>query len=307
MFVATSALFVGRRDRQNDTIYLSDNQVGFRRFRHSIIAGTSESVVPGMPLPSQAEFFTPAYLEARRRALAQLPGPGGMDELDPQGPAGHAYAIRKSTWLTSSFRRQHRKGAMDITPQDVIDALITGGVKDWVLMGLHGYVGYMPEPRATQDVDVMVPYKSRARAKKAIRTRWPGLVVRELSQVTRFADPADEDAQGKPKQVIDLMHPYSPFLEMILTEYVIVDPPTQHRLPTLEAALASKYDAIRSPTRAYVDKTYDGAAFRYLVKANHDRIREDDLRRLAGLVWENSADEIVRFVQLAIADQPFPT
>ncbi len=257
-------------------------------------------------MPSDAEFFTPEYLEARRRALAQLPGPEGMEEPEPRGPSGHAYAIRKSTWLTSVFRRQYREGAMDITPQDVIDALIAGGVKDWVLMGLHGYVGYMPEPRATQDVDVMVAYGSRARAKKAILVRWPNLVVRELSQVMRFADPADVDAQGKPKQVIDLMHPYSPFQELILKEYVIVDAKTKHRLPALEAALVSKYAAIISPYRAYDDKGQDAIDFRRLVKANHDRIREDDLRRLAGLVWENGADDIVRFVQLALAEQPFP-
>src|SRR5687768_5694513 len=156
----------------------------------TLMAGAFESVDRTAATTGHADFFTPAYLEKRRRALAKLPGPQGLDELDPRGPAGHAYAIRKSTWLTSVFRRQYRKGAMDITPQDVIDALIAGGVKDWVLMGLHGYVGYMPEPRATQDVDVMVAYSSRARAKKAILTRWPTLVVRELSQVTRFADPA---------------------------------------------------------------------------------------------------------------------
>jgi hypothetical protein len=173
-------------------------------------------------------------------------------------------------------------------------------------MGLHGYVGYMPEPRATQDVDVMVPYNSRARAKKAILARWPGLVVRELSQVTRFADPADPDPQGKPKQVIDLMHPWSPFQELILKEYVVVDDTTQHRLPTLEAALASKYAAMVSPYRAYDDKEQDAVDFRRLVKANSNGIRETDLRRLADLIHEGGGADIVRFVQIALADQPFP-
>jgi hypothetical protein len=271
------------------------------------MAGSSKSVAPAAATKSAAEFFTPAYLEERRRALARLPAPEGMDELEPSGPAGHAYAIRTSTRLTSDFRRQHRKGAMDITPQDVIDALVDGGVKNWVLMGLHGYVGYMPEPRATQDVDVMVGYTSRTRAKKAILARWPGLVVRELSQITRFADPADPDAKGEAKQVIDLMHPYSPFQELILKEYVVVDTKTKHRLPTLEAALVSKYAAIISPYRAYDDKGQDAIDFRRLVKANRDRIHEADLRRLAALVWENGADEIVRFIELALAEQPFPS
>ncbi len=257
-------------------------------------------------MPSNAEFFSPAHLERRRRAMEQVTGPQGMDDLDPKLPAGHADGVRTSTRLTSDFRRQHRKGAMDITPQDVIDALNSAGVTNWVLMGLHGYVGYMPNPRATQDVDVLVPYSSRARAKKAIATRWPSLVIRELSQVTRFGDPADLDSEGRPKQVIDLMHPWSPFQELILKEYVVVDKSTQHRLPSLEAALVSKYAAIVSPFRDREKKEYDAGDFRRLAKANRERIREDDLRRLAGLVWEGGADEIGRFVQIALSDEPFP-
>jgi hypothetical protein len=255
---------------------------------------------------SNAEFFTPDYLENRRRALEQSGGPRDLDDGDPRLPAGHAYAVRKSTWITSEFRRVHRKGAMDITPQDVIDALNAGGVKNWVLMGLHGYVGYMPNPRATQDVDIMVPYSARQRAKKAITTRWPTLQIRELSQVTRFGDPADLDAEGHPKQVIDLMHPWSPFQELILKEYVIVDEATQHRLPTLEAALVSKYAAMISPFRSRDDKLQDSADFSRLAKANRGKIQEEDLRRLAGLIWEGGADEIVRFIEIAVSDGPFP-
>jgi hypothetical protein len=270
------------------------------------MANSSNPLDQSIPTAGDAELFTPAYLENRRRALEQLGGPRDMDEGDPKLPAGHAYAIRKSTWITSEFRRVHRKGAMDITPQDVIDALNAGGVKNWVLMGLHGYVGYMPEPRATQDVDIMVPYSARQRASKAISARWPTLQIRELSQVTRFGDPADLDAEGHPKQVIDLMHPWSPFQELILKEYVVVDEATQHRLPTLEAALVSKYAAMVSPFRSRDDKRQDSADFGRLVNANRDRIRTDDLRRLAALVWERGADEIVNFIEIAVSDQPFP-
>lgn len=170
------------------------------------------------------DFSSPAYLKERRRALlaaAEAAGFQGADFDDPQGPAGHAYAIRKSTWLTSEFRRVHRKGAMDITPQDVVDVLNAADVKSWVLMGLHGYIGYMPEPRATQDVDVMVRHSEWQKAKKAIAARWPNLTIRTLSQVVRFADPGDLDAEGRPKQVVDLMAPFAPFQELILKEYVV--------------------------------------------------------------------------------------
>src|SRR5687768_5087967 len=91
--------------------------------------------------PSDAEFFTPAYLENRRRALEEIEraaGFEGMDQFEPTLPAGHAYAIRKSTLLTSYTKRHQRKAAMDITPQDVIDVLNAAGIKNWVLMGLHG-------------------------------------------------------------------------------------------------------------------------------------------------------------------------
>jgi hypothetical protein len=258
---------------------------------------------------SNGDFYSPAYLAKRRAALEQSSrevGFEGIDQFDPKLPAGHAYAIRVSTRLTSEFRRQHRKGAMDITPQDVIDSLNAAGIKNWVLMGLHGYVGYMPDPRATKDVDIMVPYSTRARAKKAIAGRWPGLQVRELSQVTRFLDPADLDHEGRPKPVIDLMHPWSPFQELILKEFVIVDEGTEHRLPTLEAAIVSKYASMISPHRDRDKREQDAVDLRRLVRANRDRIRDNDLRRLAALVWEGGADDVIRFVQIALSDDPFP-
>jgi hypothetical protein len=256
--------------------------------------------------PNNAEFFSPTHLDKRRRAMEQVTAFRGADDFDPKLPAGHAYAIRASTRLTSYAKRHQRKDAMDITPQDVIDVLNSAGVKDWVLMGLHGYVGYMPNPRATQDVDIMVSSSGRARAKKAIATRWPELLIRELSHVTRFLDPSDLDSEEHPKPVVDLMHPWSPFQELILKEYVIVDAETQHRLPTVEAALVSKYAAMLSPHRDRDKKEQDAVDFRRVARANRNRIRPDDLHRLASLVWEGGADEIDRFVQIALSDEPFP-
>lgn len=273
------------------------------------MAATFNHFEPGTTTPSNAEFFSPAYLENRRRAIEAMERESsfkGVDALDPKLPAGHAYAIRKSTWLTTNAKLRPGKASMDIKPQEVIDALNSAGVKDWVLMGLHGYLGYMPMPRATQDVAVMVPYTERKRAKKAIASRWPNLVVRELSQIIRFLDPLDLDNEGHPKPAIDVMQPWSPFQELILKEYVIIDAEAQHRIPTLEAALASKYAAIISPHRDREKKEYDAGDFRRLVRANHDHIREADLRRLAGLIWEGGADEVVRFVQIALTDEPFP-
>jgi hypothetical protein len=267
---------------------------------------TEASHTPETPPVGNAEFFSPAYLEKRRRAMEKVTGPRGIDEFDPKLAAGHAYAFRKSSWLTSYIKSERRRASMNILPQEVIDVINAAGINNWVLMGLHGYLGYMPEPRATQDVDIMVPYSARARATNAIASRWPELIVRELSQVTRFLDPLDVDFQGQPKPAVDIMHPWSPFQELILKEYVIVDQETQHRIPTLEAALVSKYAAILSPYRDREKREYDAGDFRRLARANQNRIRTDDLRRIAGLGWEDGADDIERFVQIATSDQPFP-
>lgn len=124
---------------------------------------------PQLDAPTEAPgdaFVSPEALERRRRALEQMTGPKGMDDLDPKGPSGHAYAIATSTRLTSDFRRTYRKAAVDVTPQEVIDVLNEAGAKQWVLMGLHGYIGYMPDPRATQDVYVMVRHSERKRPKR---------------------------------------------------------------------------------------------------------------------------------------------
>jgi hypothetical protein len=174
-------------------------------------------------------------------------------------------------------------------------------------MGLHGYVGYLPMPRATQDVDLMVPSTQRKRAVAAIRNAWPALVVRELSQVVRFLDSQDLDPQGQPKPVIDLMLPcWGKFQQTILKQFVTVDAATGHRIPRLEAALVSKYAALVSQHRDWDMKEQDAGDFRRMVRANHQRIQRDELRRLADEVWEGGGAEIDRFLEIALSDQPFP-
>ncbi len=266
---------------------------------------TQERAAPSEP--ASPEFFTPEYLERRRRAMAKYEQAfEGVEDLDPKVPAGHAYGVRKSSWLTQNYRSIHRKQAMNIGPQEVIDALVAAGVENWMLMGLHGYVGYLTQPRATQDVDVMIPYTQRKRALKAIRAAWPNLIVRELSQVVRFLDPGDLGPDGEPKVVIDLMQPWSKFQETILSQHVVIDEETQHRIPTLEAALVSKYAAMVSPHRDAGRREYDAGDFRRMVTANYKRIHRDELRRLADEVWEGGGAEIERFLEIAIEGRAFP-
>jgi hypothetical protein len=253
-----------------------------------------------------SDLHTPEFLAARHAAMFARDGFKGMDELDPTGPSGHAYGLRVSSRLTTDYRRRLRRGIVDITPEQVIDCLNQAEITNWVLMGLHGYVGYLPMPRATQDVDVMVPFSQRTRAAKALADRWPMLEQVDLPQVVRFLDPTDLDPEGKPKPMIDLMLPWGKYQETILKKHVIVNEEAKSRYPTLEAALVSKYAALVSPHRSREKKEQDSVDFRRIVRANHTSIDQEKLTELASQVWENGAAEILQFIELTLADKPLP-
>jgi hypothetical protein len=195
---------------------------------------------------------------------------------------------------------------VDVTPQEVIDCLRKANVKNWLLMGLHGMVGYLPMPRATQDVDVMVPYSQKQRAAKAIAAQWPMLTQVTLSQVVRFLDPTDLDPEGKPKPVIDMMMPWGKFQETILEKHVRVDEETGSRYPTVEAVLASKYAALVSPHRSRDKKEQDAVDFRRVVRANHSSIDREALRELCDQIWDRGSEEVLTFIQLTLDDKPLP-
>lgn len=251
--------------------------------------------------------YSPEYFAARDAALRiATAGFEGVDATDPTGPSGHAYGVKKSTMLTSDYRKRLRRGIVDVTPEEVIDCMNDAGIKNWCLMGLHGYVGYLPMPRATQDVDVMVPFSQKKKAADAVAKRWPMLKRVELPQVVRFMDETDLDHDGHAKPVVDIMLPWGKFQETILNHYVLVNEELRSRYPTVEAAIASKYAALISPNRSRDKKAYDAADFRKITRANHKLLNRDILLVLGNQIWEKGGDELLNFVDLTIADQPLP-
>ncbi len=258
-----------------------------------------------MALP-HSEFFTAEHLERRRRAMDADTAWQGIDALNPKKPVGHARGVQTSALLTEQAKQRPGRPAMHVSPHDVVNALDAAGVKRWVLMGLHGYAGYLPEPRATQHVDVMVPYSQRKRAVRAIRKAWPELLVRELPEVVRLMDPHDRYPDGEPKPVVDVMFPWGKLQENILRDHVRIDPETGYRIPSLEAALASKYASMLSSHRPRDRKDQDAADFRRMVRANHGHIRREVLQELAAEVWERGGEEILQFLEIALSEEPFP-
>ena len=245
------------------------------------------------------------YIAARNAAMSRH-DLSGLDAGDPTSPCGHEYGLRVSTRLTTDYRATWRQQSMDIKPSEVMSCLREAGVQNWCLMGLHGYVGYLPMPRATQDVDIMVPHNQKRKAVKAISERWPELVKEEFEPVVRFYDSGELDRDGNKVPVIDLMLPWGKFQETILNEHVIEDGLTGHRYPTAEAAIVAKYAALISLTRKIDKKDLDASDLRRLICTVHPDFSTVKIQSLAGQVWEGGSDEILRFIDCALNEKPLP-
>lgn len=229
-----------------------------------------------------------------------------LDAGDPTRPCGHEYGLRVSARLTTDYRTTWRPQSMDVKPAEVMSCLRDAGVENWCLMGLHGYVGYLPMPRATQDVGIMVPHNQKRKAVKAISERWPELIKEDFEPVVRFYDPAEVDLHGNRIPVIDLMLPWGKFQETILKEHVLTDKKTGSRYPTAEAAIVAKYAASISPTRKFDKKQQDATDLRRLICSVHPNLNTLKIQSLAGQVWEGGSEEILRFIDCALHEKPFP-
>ncbi len=202
------------------------------------------------------------------------------------GTARHKVALGKSSQLTAIFRRMYKPQAPMVTPEAVIRVLNKAKVK-FVLMGTHGIGGWRSEPRATQDVDVLVF--------AAVKRAFPDLDIQDLPAVTRFVDPAD----GKP--VIDLMKPEDELYQEVFKNPVRVG--RTHFVPNLEAALACKYAAMISPSRPAEKKALDEADFISMACQNSSIIDRDVLFSLAEMGKANGGHEIQLLLDQAKAGQ----
>lgn len=223
----------------------------------------------------------------------KAPPRGGSDlwkDHDPpikSGPADHGAALESVGWLTRTQYKMHRPDAMQVEPHELIRVLNETGVR-FVLMGQHGISGWLSEPRATRDVDVVVEKRRFAKAVRAIHASWPELVVRELPVVTRFLDPANAEP------VIDVMRPNDLYREAFKN---CVRVGQTHDVPNLEFALAAKFAAMVSRNREEHKKHFDAGDFIQIVRRNHAKISVERLRQLGDVVYPSGGDELARFVE----------
>jgi hypothetical protein len=210
------------------------------------------------------------------------------------GPIDHRYSLGLVQWLTRTQYKMHRPDAMRVEPDELIKLLNKADVK-FVLMGQHGISGWLNEPRATRDVDVVVQKRHFAKALRAIQSAWPELVIREYPVVTRFLDPANNEP------VIDVMRPNDVYSEAFKN---CIRVGKTHNVPNLELALAAKFAAMVSRMREIRKKHYDAGDFSQMVLRNHEKIDFDRLRQLGNAVYPGGGAELVRFVDDVIAGKP---
>lgn len=202
----------------------------------------------------------------------------------------HRRALGISSELTQIYRRMYKPAAAMISPEDVIRILNRAKVK-FILMGTHGISGWRGEPRATQDVDVLIRKSHHRKAIRAVQKAYPDLVLEELPAVTRFLDPLDQ------KPVIDLMKPEEDLYQEVFSNSVRVG--KTHFVPNLEMALASKYAAMSSEYRESEKKHLDAADFISMVKFHYDEIARDMIFSLGEMVKNGGGAEIQNLIEEA--------
>lgn len=197
--------------------------------------------------------------------------------------------IQKKSLRTSTFLSRLYVKNM-ITPLQVIQALNEHKIS-FVLVGLHGLSGWMREPRATQDVDVVVAARQVKKAVRVLLERFPQLEAVDLPVVVRLKRKGTEDV------LIDVMKPLQPPHREIFKHTVkVTEKGLTYRIPTVEMALIMKFAPMISLNRADKDKHQDVHDFILVVENNPD-LDLEKLEELGEVVYTGGGKEVVELVR----------
>lgn len=195
----------------------------------------------------------------------------------------HGSSLATSSWLSSLYVTDQ------IPPLDVIAVLEAAKIK-YVLVGAHGLGGWTRQPRATQDVDVIVAARQVRKAVRALQAAYPALEAKEFDVVVRLGDVEAN------KFVIDLMKPVEKIMEAALKNRAEARSGNRtYFVPTLEMALALKFAPMISLARREAKKHFDVGDFINMIEANPD-IDEAKLAELGDLVYNGGGKELVEKV-----------
>ena len=181
-------------------------------------------------------------------------------------------------------------------PLDVIRVLQNEKIP-FVLVGAYGLVGWTKRPRATEDVDVVVPLRQVKKAVRALEEAFPELKGEDYEVVARLKN------RQTGHVAIDVMKPIqAPFNAIFKHTHDVTDKGVEYRVPNLEMALATKFAPLVSLGRAEVDKYSDARDFA-LMAINNEDFDWISLESLGESIFPGGGKEIVEKVRQAKAGQ----
>ena len=177
-----------------------------------------------------------------------------------------------------------------LSPLDVIRVLNREKIS-FVLVGAYGLSGWMPQARATEDVDVVVAARQVAKAVRVLTEAFPHLEADDVEVVVRLRDKDTKEV------AIDVMKPLSPPYQVIFKHTKKVSIGKEgYRVPTLEMALTCKFAPMISLMRVDEKKHQDAADFIAIVKKNTE-IDLESLEKLGELVYPGGGKEVIEMVR----------
>jgi hypothetical protein len=213
----------------------------------------------------------------------------------------HDAAVAETARLQRQYRKQWsgRMASSGVELHDILRALSDRKVP-FVLTGAHAIGGWTGRPRNTYDVDILVKSgRNYSRAVSTIKALYPKLETHPFTGGIGFF------VSGETSSVIDVMVPHRADLAETIATAIWIDNEElgiRYRIPTLEAALASKYGAMLTPNRDPAKRALDSADFAFMVKHAADEgqrpIDLNQLRSLGEMVWpDGGGDEIIGLVE----------
>lgn len=188
--------------------------------------------------------------------------------------------------------REQRREVIRMVPADVVQLLSAESI-DFVLVGAHGVSGWMMEPRATQDVDLLIKPRDKTKTARCLMAKFTDLKIEKHPDVWRF---------GKQNQIlIDLMLANTPLHKRVLTETDEVRiARTRVKIPRVECALVMKFAAMTGFYRKLAKKYIDAGDFASIVEKNK-KLNLDLLHELGELHYPGGGAEIKKYVEDARA------
>jgi hypothetical protein len=195
----------------------------------------------------------------------------------------HAESLRISSGLSALYVKNI------VTPHQVI-AVLNREKISFVLVGAHGVGGWMGDPRATQDVDVVVAERQLKKATRVLLAEFPHLEARDTEVVVRLKDRESEAV------LIDLLKPRALYRVAFKHTHATSAAGQKYRIPSLEMALAMKFAAMISPYRHQAKRLKDASDF-YLIVEHNTEIDLATLAHLGDLVYGGGSAEVCEMVR----------